>query len=479
MSLCTSGSNAGTSWISSTSTYAGTELIVQMGVWIRDLEDGTRIGFLLADLQGDHLLQNARVSQTLGRDEHLVVIDQSTNRLLVYPQGSNQPIEQAMPGLAPMYPRTKQGAEGFERYTERDEEWLLSYVNVEDLNWTIGVLSRLSVLTGPIRESSFRNLVITFSSILLAIVLIPLIIGRISGSIHQVAAGAEAIANGDLDQKIVVETQDETRVLADSFNRMAQSLKTNMNDLRQLNQDLEDRVRRRTAELEAASQAKSAFLANMSHELRTPMNSIINFSSLILDGVYGEISAEMRDAVEEIDGNSDNLLDLINDVLDLSKIEAGSMQLQLADCVPEVCIENAVTSLQYRATEKELQLLREVEDDLPVLQADERRLTQHVLVNLVKNAIKFTRQGEVRIGARRENGSVVFWVADTGIGIPVQEQEKIFDTFYQMDGSLTREAEGTGLGLAICRRFVEMHGGRIWVESEPEQGSSFFFTIPA
>jgi hypothetical protein len=154
------------------------------------------------------------------------------------------------------------------------------------------------------------------------------------------------------------------------------------------------------------------------------------------------------------------------------------MQLQVADCVPEVCIENAVTSLQYRATEKDLQLVREIEDDLPVLQADERRLTQHVLVNLVKNAIKFTRQGRVRIGARREDGSVVFWVTDTGIGIPPQEQEKIFDTFYQVDGSLTREAEGTGLGLAICRRFVEMHGGRIWVESEPEVGSTFSFSIP-
>jgi len=154
------------------------------------------------------------------------------------------------------------------------------------------------------------------------------------------------------------------------------------------------------------------------------------------------------------------------------------MQLQVADCVPEVCIENAVTSLQYRATEKDLQLVREIEDDLPVLQADERRLTQHVLVNLVKNAIKFTRQGRVRIGARREDGSVVFWVTDTGIGIPPQEQEKISDTFYQVDGSLTREAEGTGLGLAICRRFVEMHGGRIWVESEPEVGSTFSFSIP-
>ena len=251
--------------------------------------------------------------------------------------------------------------------------------------------------------------------------------------------------------------------------------------LHESNQQLQEQsaaLERANREVLQASQAKSAFLANMSHELRTPMNAIINFSSLILEDVYGEIPEDLRDAVEEIDHNGDILLTLINDILDLSKIEAGSLQLQVGPCVPEVCIENAVAALEYRATDKGLRLVREVEEELPLLQADERRLTQHILVNLVKNAIKFTQEGEVRVGARSQDGSVLFWVSDTGIGIPPAEQEQIFEVFHQVDGSITRSAEGTGLGLAICRRFVEMHGGRIWVESAPGEGATFFFTIP-
>ncbi|MFH1570063.1 MAG: two-component regulator propeller domain-containing protein [Gemmatimonadota bacterium] len=227
-----------------------------------------------------------------------------------------------------------------------------------------------------------------------------------------------------------------------------------------------------------ASQAKSAFLANVSHELRTPMNAIINFSSLILEEVYGGISADLRDAVEEIDRNGGNLLALINDVLDLSKIEAGAMELQLGECAPEACIDVAVEALRHQAAAKGLALVREVDGELPALWADERRLTQHVLLNLVRNAIKFTARGEVRVGAAAQNGEVRFWVTDTGPGIPPREQERIFEPFYQVDASASRQTEGTGLGLAIVRRFVEMHGGRVWLRSAPGQGSTFQFTIP-
>ena len=238
------------------------------------------------------------------------------------------------------------------------------------------------------------------------------------------------------------------------------------------------RLEEQNRELAEASRVKSEFLANMSHEIRTPMNSVINFSSLILEGVYGEIPDDLRDAVEEIDRNGENLLNLINDILDLSKIDAGSMELQLVDCVPEACIENAISALSRRAEHKGLELVYDVDGDLPVLKADDRRLTQHVLVNLVKNAIKFTNEGQIHVGAREKGDGILFCVSDTGIGIPEEEHENIFDTFRQVDGSVTREAEGTGLGLSIARRFVEMHGGRIWVESEPGEGSTFWFTIP-
>ena len=237
------------------------------------------------------------------------------------------------------------------------------------------------------------------------------------------------------------------------------------------------RLEEQNRALAAASRIKSEFLANMSHELRTPMNAIINFSAMVLDGVCGEISDDVRDVVGEIDQNGENLLALINDVLDLSKIEAGAMQLKRATCDPVECVENAVAALEHSASEKELELSVQVED-LPPILADERRLTQHVLLNLIKNAIKFTPAGKISVGVRRENGDVLFWVKDTGIGIPASEQERIFETFHQVDGSITRQAEGTGLGLAIAHKFVELHRGRIWVESEEGKGSTFYVTVP-
>ncbi len=238
------------------------------------------------------------------------------------------------------------------------------------------------------------------------------------------------------------------------------------------------RLEEQNRALEAAGRLKSDFLANMSHEIRTPMNAVINFASLILDGAYGPISDELRDAVEEIDRNGESLLILINDLLDLSKIEAGAMKLRLAECSPEECIDAAVSALEWKAAEKGLRMVREVEPDLPAIVADERRVTHHVLTNLLKNAVKFTSQGEIRVGARRGGDEIVFWVADTGIGIPKEEHENIFEAFRQVDGSLTREAEGTGLGLTIARKFVEMHGGRIWLESEPGRGARFEFSLP-
>ena len=237
------------------------------------------------------------------------------------------------------------------------------------------------------------------------------------------------------------------------------------------------RLEEQNRALEAASRIKSEFLANMSHELRTPMNAIINFSAMVLEGICGEISDDVRDVVGEIDQNGENLLALINDVLDLSKIEAGAMQLERAPCDPVECVENAVAALEHSAGEKELELSVQVED-LPPILADERRLTQHVLINLIKNAIKFTPAGKITVGVRRENGDVLFRVKDTGIGIPAAEQERIFETFHQVDGSITRQAEGTGLGLAIARKFVELHRGRIWVESEEGRGSTFYVAVP-
>jgi signal transduction histidine kinase len=239
-------------------------------------------------------------------------------------------------------------------------------------------------------------------------------------------------------------------------------------------------ARRRQAEnqqLESASQNKSRFLANMSHELRTPLNAVLGYTELILDEVYGKTPAKMREVLERIQRNGKHLLGLINDVLDLSKIEAGQLTLSLADYSMQEVIASATSAVESLAKEKCIALNVELAPDLPPAHGDERKLTQ-VLLNLVGNAIKFTDRGEVAIKAAAANGSITVSVRDSGAGISEADQAKIFEEFQQAESSITREKGGTGLGLTISKRIVELHGGRIWVESSPGEGSTFSFTLP-
>src|SRR6266566_2139393 len=230
-------------------------------------------------------------------------------------------------------------------------------------------------------------------------------------------------------------------------------------------------------ELEVASKHKSQFLANMSHELRTPLNAILGYTELILDSIYGEMPAKAHAVLERVQVNGRHLLGLINDVLDLSKIEAGQLTLSLSDYSLGDVVHGVVAAVEPLAAEKRLAFRAEVAPDLPPARGDERRLSQ-VLLNLVGNAIKFTDKGEVKIAASVANGSFTVAVCDTGPGIAASDQAKIFEEFQQADNSSTRQKGGTGLGLAIAKRIIEMHGGRLWVESSLGQGSTFSFTLP-
>jgi signal transduction histidine kinase len=233
----------------------------------------------------------------------------------------------------------------------------------------------------------------------------------------------------------------------------------------------------KSRQIELASQHKSQFLANMSHELRTPLNAILGYTELILDELYGTPTQRMREVLERVQVNGRHLLGLINDVLDLSKIEAGQLELSVADFSMKEVIHTVTTATESLATEKGIALDAAVPADLPIGRGDERRLTQ-VLLNLVGNAIKFTDEGRVGISVAAQNGTFEVAVADTGPGIAASEHERIFEEFHQVDSSSTREKGGTGLGLAIARRIVELHGGRIWVESEPGHGATFRITLP-
>jgi signal transduction histidine kinase len=236
-------------------------------------------------------------------------------------------------------------------------------------------------------------------------------------------------------------------------------------------------IAEKSRELEIASRHKSQFLANMSHELRTPLNAILGYAELMLDDIYGKTPDKMRSVIERLQSNGRHLLGLINDVLDLSKIEAGQLSLALTDYSLRDMVHNVFSAVEPLAKEKKLAFKVEIVPDLPEGHGDERRITQ-VLLNLVGNAIKFTDQGEVAIKAAAENGSFTVAVRDSGPGIAAADQGKIFEEFQQADSSITRKKGGTGLGLSISKRIIELHGGRIWVESEPGCGSTFSFTLP-
>jgi signal transduction histidine kinase len=238
-----------------------------------------------------------------------------------------------------------------------------------------------------------------------------------------------------------------------------------------------DEIQDKSRQLEEASQHKSQFLANMSHELRTPLNAILGYTELMADGAYGELSDKMLGVLKRLEAQGKHLLGLINDVLDLSKIEAGQLVLELSDYSIQDIAQAVRSTLEPLATDKKLAFEVEMVAELPPGRGDGRRLTQ-VLINLVGNAIKFTDAGEVAIKAEANNGSFYVSVRDTGPGISAADQAKLFQEFQQADNTITRKKGGTGLGLAISKRIIEMHGGRIWVESQPGQGSTFTFTLP-
>jgi signal transduction histidine kinase len=289
---------------------------------------------------------------------------------------------------------------------------------------------------------------------------------RANGFLAEVAAGRFGVS-------VEVGNRDEFGVLAENMNRMSREL-----------QRLDEQQRRAAAELRSlnarlaeASQAKSEFLASMSHELRTPLNAILGFTELILDELYGEVPAALREPVADVQTNARHLLRLINDVLDLSKIEAGRMELAPTDYAIGDVLETVRASLRSLASEKGLDFVVAAPPDPPLAYGDAKRITQ-CLLNLAGNAIKFTRQGRVAITAEVDGETLRYRVRDTGIGIPADQLDNIFGEFRQVDATIAREYGGTGLGLSITKKFVELHGGRIWVDSEPGKGSTFSFEVP-
>jgi signal transduction histidine kinase len=306
-----------------------------------------------------------------------------------------------------------------------------------------------------------RNLFIGVAAgaIALALLLGFVLSWSVIGPMQRIDSRLAAIASGDFSGHVDVTNRDELGALAENVNQM------------------NDELRRLYRELETASQHKSDFLANMSHELRTPLNAIIGFSQVLRDGMVGDVNEKQAEYLDDILSSGNHLLSLINDVLDLSKVEAGQVELELAPFSLQDALERGVAMVRERATRDGVQVTLAANPDVDVVAGDERRIRQ-VIFNLLTNAVKFTPPGgSVDVRAKQVNGEVSVSVADTGRGIAGEDLRRIFEEFQQTEAGI-EQGEGTGLGLALSKRLVELHGGRIWVDSELGRGSTFVFTLP-
>jgi len=306
-----------------------------------------------------------------------------------------------------------------------------------------------------------RWIVIAFAvgAIGLALILGYVISWSVIGPVLHIDSRLKEITSGNFFGRVEISNRDELGALAGNLNRMSEEL---------------GRLYR---EIEVASQHKSEFLANMSHELRTPLNAIIGFSEVLTDRMFGELNEKQEEYLKDIYASGTHLLSLINDILDLSKIEAGRMELELSEFDLPTALDNAIVLVRERAARHGISLHKSFDERLGQIQADERKVRQ-VVLNLLSNAIKFTPEGgRIDVGAVPKDGSVEVSVTDTGIGIAPEDQEKVFEEFRQV-GTAAKKVEGTGLGLTLCRKFVELHGGGIWVKSELGVGSTFTFTLP-
>ncbi len=375
--------------------------------------------------------------------------------------------------------------------------------NVKGVIHPIGLQGWSVVLQTPVSEiaqevSGLWRLwaLILVGSIALTVAIAWLMASRLTRPLSQLVQATEQVGAGELNTRVETNASNELGTLADSFNRMVSELgytrarnQQLLDELKQLNEGLEQRVKQRTEDLhsateqaKAANRAKSNFVANLSHELRVPLTSVIGFSEALLENKKEKHDQKLEDYIKYIHDDAKYMTSLITQIIDLEKMESGSVEIEKSKIIIQKLVENSISMLEEKATNHhikiELQLAPKV-DELEIT-ADEHKL-QQVLINLLNNAIMFTPDnGHVMVKLAVKDKQLVVEVVDTGIGITSENQEKVFEDFFQVDSGIKDKTPGLGLGLGLSRRLVEMHGGKIWVESEGEnKGSHFIFTIPS
>ena len=400
----------------------------------------------------------------------LAYVVDSQGRVIAHPDAAVVPGRTDISLDAPfreLRERVRESADGLAGMMEADgldgSPVRVSAAWIPTADWLVIVEQPEKEVLRPVYQALRTTGVLVAAGLLFALLISWFLARRLSRPILQVRKGAETIARGDLSARIQVRTDDEVEALANEFNRMAEQLQD-------YTTGLERRVTQKTAQLEAANRHKTEFLANMSHELRTPLNAVIGFSEVLRERMFGELNPKQMQYVRDIHGSGQHLLSLINDILDLAKIEAGRMELDVRPFRVAAALDNCRTLIRERAHRQGLRLDFEVAPELGEWPGDERKFKQ-VVVNLLSNAVKFTPAGgAVRLRAACEGGMLVVDVEDTGPGIAPEDHDAIFREFVQLRGG---KQEGTGLGLALVRRLAELHGGGVSLASRPGRGSRF------
>jgi signal transduction histidine kinase len=415
------------------------------------------------------------------------------------------------PELLDKISKTKQG---FATVTIQDKKNYVVFMTSANQDWKIAVM----IPSRNIEKEILSQILITLLGLLFGLILLSFlsilglrlyIVSPLYKLIHETKYIA---ATSNLERRIDIQTHDEIGELAKSYNQMLDTISSTYKTLKKTQADLETHrdhleilVEKRTYTLkelnekllieiqeriqtlnelaiakeraEAADRTKSAFLATMSHELRTPLNSIIGFTGIILQGIVGPLNEEQKKQLNMVRGSAQHLLALINDVLDISKIEAGQLKIVPQEFDLRVTLKKVVETSRPLAEKKKLVILYHINPTLDFITSDQRR-TEQILLNLISNAIKFTEKGTITVECTEEDGQIMFSIADSGIGIKFEDVANLFVPFQQVDSGLTRKYEGTGLGLSICKKLIEQMGGKIWVESRWGKGSTFYFSLP-